>query len=80
MIHTHVVEHVSIEKQPQQRARYYRFNVTSGMAHIGLEEANKMNEISQMTDAYLRAPERKEAISDCVELLHCDDAIKAVIG
>ncbi len=80
MIHTHVVEHASIEKQPQQRARYYRFNVTSGMAHIGLEEANKMNEISQMTDAYLRAPERKEAISDCVELLHCDDAINAVIG
>jgi predicted acylesterase/phospholipase RssA len=80
VIHTHVVENASIEKQPQQRARYYRFNVTSGMAHIGLEEANKMNEISQMTDAYLRDPERKELISDCVELLHCDDAIKAVIG
>ena len=80
VIHTHVFEHASIEKKPQQRARYYRFNVTSGMAHIGLDEANKLNEVSQMTDAYVRDPERKETISDCVELLRCDDAIKAVIG
>lgn len=80
VIHTHVVEHASIEKKPQQRARYYRFNVTSGMAHIDLEEVNKINEISQMTDAYLRDPERKDAISDCIELLLCDNAIRAAVG
>ena len=80
IIHTHVVENPSIEKKPQQRARYYRFNVTSGMAHIGIDEANKLDEISQVTDAYVRHPERKEAISDCVELLLSDVEIMAVIG
>lgn len=80
MIHTHVVENPSIEKKPQQRPRYYRFNVTSGMAGIGIDESNKLNEISQMTDSYVRDPERKEAISDCVELLLSDVEIMAVIG
>ena len=80
MIHTHVVQNPSIEKKPQQRPRYYRFNVISGMNDIGIDEANKLNEISQMTDAYVRDPERKEAISDCVELLISDVQIMAVIG
>jgi predicted acylesterase/phospholipase RssA len=79
LVHNHVVENPLTEKK-SQRPRYYRFNVTSGMSHIGLQEANRMHEISQMTDAYLRAPELKEMISDCVELLHSDEAIRAAVG
>lgn len=45
-----------------------------------MEEAHKMNEISQLTDAYLCHPERKEEISDCVELLRSDHAVRAVVG
>jgi hypothetical protein len=62
------------------RPRYYRFNVTTGMSGIGLQEANKMDKISQVTDAYLSEPERRELISDCVELLHCDETIRVAAG
>ena len=44
--HHHVVENIAVTKGSRQRARYYRFNVTSGMAHIGIDEAKKLKEIS----------------------------------
>ena len=50
------------------------------MSRIGLDEANRLAEISQMTDAYLRDPERRDIVSDCVELLHSEAAIREVAG
>src|SRR5579859_4272797 len=77
MVHLHLVEHPLLQKKTD-RARYYRFNVTSGMSRIGLQEASRLNEISQMTDAYLRDPERREVVNSCVELLHSEEALRAV--
>jgi predicted acylesterase/phospholipase RssA len=79
MVHLHLVEHPLLQKK-SDRQRYYRFNVTSGMSRIGLQEASRLNEISQMTDAYLRDPERREVVNSCVELLHSDEALHAVAG
>jgi predicted acylesterase/phospholipase RssA len=79
--HDHVVENIAVAKKPRERARYYRFNVTSGMSSVGLDEAHKLKEISQMTDGYLNAAEMRERISDCVELLISDESIvRAVTG
>ena len=78
-VHMSLVENPLLRKKTQ-RPRYYRFNVMSGMSHIGLDEANKLKAVSQMTDAYLHDPERRDIITDCVELLSSDAEIKAVLG
>lgn len=78
-VHMELVEHPLL-KRLTQRSRYYRFNVTSGMSHIGIQESKKLNEISQMTDAYLHDPERREVITDCVELLESEDALRGAVG
>jgi len=66
--------HLSLVENPllhklAGRSRYFRFNVTSGMSTIQMDEANRLAEISQMTDAYLHDPERREMITDCVNIL-----------
>ena len=80
-VHHELVETEAVLKHNKgARPRYYRFNVTAGMSSIGLQEADKMDKISQVTDAYLREPERTEVISDCVELLYCEEAIRLAAG
>ena len=79
MVHMSLIEHPLLQKRAP-KARYYRFNVTSGMSHIGLQESTKLREISQLTDAYLRDPERRETVTDCVELLASESALRAVVG
>jgi hypothetical protein len=81
MVHYELMQTEAVLKQNKgARPRYYRFNVTAGMANIGLQEAHKMDKISQVTDAYLSEPEMTEVISDCVELLYCDEAIRVAAG
>lgn len=81
MVHHELVETEAVLKQSRgARPRYYRFNVTTGMSDIGLQEANKIDKISQVTDGYLGEPERREVISDCIELLYCDEAIRQAAG
>jgi Patatin-like phospholipase len=80
-VHHELVQNKAVLKVVKGgRPRYYRFNVTAGMSDIGLQEADKMDKISQVTDAYLSEPERRELISDCVELLYCDEAIRGAAG
>jgi predicted acylesterase/phospholipase RssA len=76
MVHLHLVEHPLLQKKTD-RPRYYRFNVTSGMSRIGLQEATRLNEVRQLTDAYIRDPERREVVNYCVELLHSEEAPSA---
>ena len=79
MVHRHLVENPLLQKRTD-RPRYYRLNVTSGMSRIGLQEESRLNEISQMTNAYLMDPERKEAVDSCVELLMSEEALRTVTG
>jgi hypothetical protein len=80
-VHRDLVESEAVLKLAKGgRPRYYRFNVTAGMSDVGLQEANKMDKISQVTDAYLSEPERRELISDCVALLNSDEAIRVAAG
>lgn len=77
-VHHRLLQSESLQKK-SGRPRYYRFNVP-GMSGIGLQEASKLAEISQATDAYLRDPERIEIVNACVELLLSDEANMAVAG
>jgi len=81
MVHRDLVQNKAELKQNKgAQRRYYRFNVVSGMAGVGLHEVEKMAKISQVTDAYLGEPETREFISDCIELLYSDEAIKVAAG
>lgn len=46
--------------------RYYRFNVTHGLASIGLEEWNQISAIADATETYLDRGEAREKCEQCV--------------
>jgi hypothetical protein len=50
------------------------------MSQIALDESKKLDKISAMTDAYLADPDIQEAVTDCMELLHSNEALWAVTG
>lgn len=45
--------------------RYYRFNVSCGLADIGLEEAKRKNEIAAATDLYIESQEVHKQLKAC---------------
>jgi hypothetical protein len=49
--------------------RYYRFNVGRGLAGIGLEEANEVGRIKELTDAYLVEQSTYSSIRKCAKTL-----------
>jgi Patatin-like phospholipase len=67
-VHFDLLEEPRLQQEGQY-ARYYRLSVISGMANIGLQEASRLNEISEITDAYINSPEIKKLIFNCVALL-----------
>lgn len=49
--------------------KYYRFNVGRGLAGIGLEEANEVRRIKDLTDAYLTEQNTHSSIRKCARTL-----------
>jgi tetratricopeptide (TPR) repeat protein len=61
----------------EQRPRYYRFNVN--IPRIDLEEIDRLADVKRMVSEYFREPEHREAISNCLQLLRSEEALKAVV-
>jgi predicted acylesterase/phospholipase RssA len=49
--------------------RYYRFNVTHGLASIGLEEWSQVSAIADTTETYLDHGETRKKFRECVDRL-----------
>lgn len=75
MVHLNLVEDPRLKKTSIY-ARYYRFNVISGITQNRLEEWKKVSEISRMTDGRLRDTERRDKGTSCVELLYSDATLE----
>ena len=52
-----------------RNGRLYRFNVTLGLANIGLEEHQAINAIATYTDNYLDDPDVFDMVQSCVDNL-----------
>ena len=47
--------------------RYFRFNVTKGLGHIGLEEWKQMSAMADATETYLDHGEVRKKFDECVD-------------
>ena len=52
-----------------RKGRLHRFNVTHGLANIGLEEHEAIDKIATYTDSYLDDPEVFDKVQSCVDNL-----------
>lgn len=52
--------------------QYHRFNVASGLEHIGLAEWEKNDDISTHTHNYMDQPEQVRKVGACVKVLSSD--------
>jgi hypothetical protein len=52
-----------------QNGRYFRFNVTHGLEHVGLEEADKQATIAAATTAYVNTETVSHNLERCVQNL-----------
>lgn len=52
--------------QMVREGRLFRFNVFHGLADVGLHEHEHVNLIADHTDAYLRLPDTRRDVIDCV--------------
>ena len=73
-VHNNIVEGQLLPKGPIKE-RYYRFNVSSGLADVALHEWRKLSEIRRVTRVYLGDPEVKERIREAVRLLQSDEEL-----
>jgi predicted acylesterase/phospholipase RssA len=55
--------------------RYFRFNVRSGLEHIGLEESSKRSDIVAATRRYLTSEEEKKQLESCADNLRLRECI-----
>ena len=53
-----------------RKGRAFRFNVTHGLAAVGLEEHEAVDRIATYTDDYLDDPDVFDTVEKCVETLH----------
>lgn len=52
-----------------EEGKYYRFNVSRGLAAIGLEESKQVERIKELTDSYLTEQSTHSSIKRCARVL-----------
>jgi patatin-like phospholipase/acyl hydrolase len=68
----------SRSRNPDQRFPYHRFNVDTGMDRIGMQEGDRLSEISELTDGYLDRVETKLGMKKCIDDLVNPCAVECI--